>query len=125
SSPPSSRAGRDATAEGIEFIQQQRRIAVHKGAARDRWDDLLALTPIAAPERTANDALLNPLDSFGKFFVRRQARELGAGARAAWRAIVSFTGTEHEVSRIRAGLLRRPKQFDVVHFRKSLGVDCF
>src|ERR1700740_3307353 len=94
----------DAETEWIPLIEQQRRIRVYVGTAANGGDHGGgAAALIARPGRAADDALLHPLLVFGELAVRGEAGELGAGAGAAWRAVVGVPRAEHEVTCIGLG----------------------
>ena len=54
--------------------------------------------------------------------IRGQAGELGAGARAAGRAVVGLAGTQHEVAAVGAALCRLAEQLDVIDVGMPLGI---
>ena len=65
-------------------------------------------------EDAADDALLPPDLALAELAVGDQARELGAGAGAAGRAIVGLAGAEDEVLAVGTGRGGRAEQLDVV-----------
>src|SRR5438045_3553197 len=105
----------DTPDERIGGIEQQRRLAGDVRRAGDGRDDLVALLPVFAAENAADDALLHPLVAGRQLAVGREARELGAGARAAGRPVVGLAGTEDEVPAVHAGFLAGPEELDVVN----------
>src|SRR5678815_1951831 len=110
----------NSPAERVFVIEQKRCFTVHKRRASDGWNNLLAHAVIARAKGAADDAFLDPLHAFGEFAIRGEASEFCARSSAARRAVVRFAGAEHEISRVRGRLPRRPKKFDVVHFGKAL-----
>src|ERR1019366_4027238 len=92
----------NSPAERVFLIQQLRRLRVHESRAGDDRQDFSrrAVEPLKfSAERAADDAFLNPLRALGQFAIRREARELGAGAGATGRAVIGFAGTLDEVPR--------------------------
>ena len=84
------------------------------GRSANCRDNLVSFHPPDGLENTAYDTLLSPSLSRGEVTVLDQASQLGACARAAGGSIVSSTWAEHEVSRIRVGIVGRRKKLDVV-----------
>src|SRR5262249_140555 len=113
----------DAPAKRIFLVQQQRRFTVHKRRAGYGRNDGLTVTLVAAGEGAANNAFLHPDFALLEFALRGSARQLGTGTGAARRSVVGFTRTKHEVARMGSGRCRWAKQFNVVDFGKTLGVD--
>src|SRR5215469_18612344 len=68
----------------------------------------------AAFKHAADDALLPPHLALAQFAVGIQAGELGAGACAAGRAVISFARAEHEVFAVHPGDFGWTEQLDVV-----------
>src|SRR6185369_13304527 len=65
-------------------------------------------------EDAADDAFLPPHFAFAQLSVGKQTRDFSARAGPARRTVVSFAGTQHEVSTIDPANLGRPKQLDVI-----------
>src|SRR3546814_20780686 len=65
--------------------------------------DALAVEFIGAFEFTANDTGLTPDLPRLQFSVSSQARQFGAGAGAAWGAVIRLAGAEHEVAAVEIG----------------------
>src|SRR5690606_35895732 len=71
----------------------------HTAVRADRAGPTRVRPRVAPLEAAADHALLNPRLAWRQLAVRGQAGELGAGARAARRAVVSHAGAEHEGAR--------------------------
>jgi hypothetical protein len=76
----------------------------------------------ASGEAAAENALLHPRGAFGQLAVGGEAGELGAGARAAGRAVVRLARAQHVVPALRARHGRRREQLHVIHLGKPLRV---
>src|SRR5260221_1042887 len=101
-------------AEWIVIVEEQGRLAVHVGLACEGRNGLVAFAAIARMEGAAGDALLNPLFALGEFSIGGKARELGAGACPARRAVVGFARAQHEIARMRTRRGGRPEELDMV-----------
>ena len=72
----------------------------------------------------ADNRLLPPDLTLGQFAVGGQAGKLGAGSRAAGRAVVLAARAEHEIARVGdAWIARRTDQFDVIDRRAVVAGD--
>src|SRR5207237_1576613 len=69
---------------------------------------------VTSREDAADHAFLAPRNTRRKLAVGGKTSELGAGAGAAWRAIVRAAGAEYEVARIVARIGRRPNELDMI-----------
>src|SRR5205085_537706 len=65
-------------------------------------------------KHAADDALLPPDSAWCQFAIGGQARDLGAGAGAAGRAVVRFAGAEDEIPAVIRRIVRWAEQLDVV-----------
>ena len=72
------------------------------------------IAPVARRKRAADDALLHPGLARRELAGRGEARDLGAGAGAAGRAVVGAARTQHEVAAVRAVHGRRTVELDVI-----------
>src|SRR4030095_418859 len=109
------------TAEWISRIEHQcclgRYVTGPADLGRDRSQR--AVDPgEAAREVAADNAFLNPIDAFLQFSISRQTRELCARACPARRSIVCSTRAQDEVSRLGFAVMRRAKEFNMVHLDK-------
>src|SRR5262249_15311530 len=92
----------DSPAERIAFVDQLRALRIDVGDAPDRGRDPAARPvepPVRPGERAADDALLDPWRALRQLAVGCKARELGARAGAARRAVVRVAGAQHEIAR--------------------------
>src|SRR5436190_9455163 len=96
-----SRGLSDSPAERVALVDELRAFRVDVSDAPDRGRDpaVRAVEPsVRSGERAADDALLHPRRALGELAVGGETSELGAGARAARRAVVGVAGTQHEVA---------------------------
>ncbi len=104
----------NAVAEGVALVEDQIGLGVDVRFARDFGVELVAFDEPRSLEDAADDALLAPDLARLEFAVGVEARELGAGAGAAGRAVVRLAGAEDEVLAVGAGRGGRSEQLDVV-----------
>src|SRR5690606_30569630 len=77
---------------------------------------------IRGREPAPEDALLDPRLAFAQLSVRREARELGAGAGSAGGAVVGVAGAEYEAAGAGVAGGGQGEELDVVHFGKALRI---
>src|SRR5262249_51231679 len=81
---------------------------------RDARHDAVASPAVAALEDAADDALLPPNLPLRQHAIGRQARQPGAGAGAARRAVIRLPRTQHEVPAVVGRVERWATQLDVI-----------
>src|ERR1017187_1338567 len=108
------RYGPDAVTERIALVENQLGIRIHVRGAGDLGIDLAIHDGNRPFEDAADDALLTPDLAGQQFAIGVEAGQLGAGSGAAGRAVVGFTGTEHEVLAIGAGSGGFSEELDVI-----------
>jgi hypothetical protein len=72
--------------EGVAIVEDELAVGRDMGGSRDCGNDGLRagfVADVAAPERGAEDAFLDPFLAGGEFAVGRQTGQLRAGSRAA------------------------------------------
>src|SRR5471032_64071 len=105
----------NAPRERILLVDQQGAVGGHKSLAGNERADALAVPFVAADELAGGDARLYPGLTGGQFSIGGQARQFGAGAGAARRAVVGLARAHDEVAAV--GLIVVGKQFDMVDER--------
>src|SRR4029079_377166 len=99
----------NSPAKRIRGIEYRSAFPANERLSRDRRHDPAFDLAIRALEKTPDDALLPPGRALVELAVGREAREPGAGARAARRAVVRVARAEHEVAAIVVPTRRVPE----------------
>src|SRR5215472_15175937 len=105
------------TPEGVALLKNKRRHRRDIGGAADERKNAVAGALNMAGKDRAEDTFLAPLDSRIKLALGRETCHVGAGTRAAGRAIVSLARTENEIAAVIAGVVGRGAELNMINLR--------
>ena len=95
-------------------VEHKLRFRIYKGRTFDAGIDFALSNRNAAFEDATDNTFLFPDLAFVEFPVGIKTGKLGAGAGAAGRAVIGFTGTEYKILAVDRRRIGWPKQFNVI-----------